>query len=111
MLRSFTRHFNETVFRGPDMEGGSDGGGDLETDIGTGGRDVDSGSPDRDREGGGGGGEGKPRSGREEIKKAIADASAPLPDKKAKKDPKSGRFVERPPKGQKPAPKEGGETG
>ena len=74
MLSSFSRHFNETVFRGPDMEGG--GGDGDETVIDTGGND-DSGTGDVS--GGADVGEGgespKPLSVREQIKKSMAEAS------------------------------------
>jgi hypothetical protein len=96
MLNSLTKHFNDTVFRGPENEGGTDGGGTegttvLDTDVGT----PDGGADAGDGDGGEGGGEpSKPLTVREQLKKSMAEASedAANQTKTAKKDPKTGRF-------------------
>jgi len=103
LLRSF-KHFNDTVFRGPDMEGG-DAGGASETDLDTGGSDVGSNDTDGGGDGGGESHESQPLTVREQLKKAIAETSEPQP-KKEKRDPKTGRFGDRQPKGQEAAPQE-----
>ncbi len=92
MLRSFNRHFNETVFRGPDTEGAPGGDADVggndqdivdTTDEG-GDADVDDGSepaePDRKL------------TVREQLKKSIAEVSGEEPPAKAKRDKTTGRF-------------------
>ena len=91
MLNSLTRHFNETVFRGPVDEGGGGAGGDIENDLGTGGGDGGGSDPD-----GGGSLDGETSapeklSVREEIKKSWREASAE-PPQPAPKDKKTGRF-------------------
>ena len=104
MLRSIARHFNETVFRGPDMEGG-DAGGDFEADTDVGDSDAGGADSDGGSDGGSEDSESKTLTVREQLKKAIAETSEPQPEKK-KRDPKSGRFGERQPKGQEAAPAE-----
>src|ERR1700722_1517600 len=98
MLSSLTRHFNESVFRGPDTEGAGgnvEDAGNLSGDVGGGAGDVDSGT-------GGGEVDSDPQEKltvREQIKKSWAEASEPA----AKPKPKAGRFGERPAKGQEAA--------
>lgn len=100
MLRSF--EFNETVFRGPDTEGG---GGDVENVLDTGGADAGgSDTPDSGDAGGEGGESTEPLTVREQIKKSIAETSEPAPEKKPRD--KSGRFGDRKPKEQEAAPAE-----
>ena len=111
MLNSFTRHFNETVFRGPDNEGG--GGNDLETPLDTGG---DAGGDGSDAGGTGGpagdgeGGSEKPLSVREQLKASIEEVRADEEGrtKTPKKDVKTGKFQAAPKPGE--APPEGGEA-
>jgi len=100
MLRSFNKHFNETVFRGPDTEGGSDV--ELDTDTGdvdagdTGGADPDdgdSGEADTPKE---------PLTVREQLKKAIAETSEP--SEKPKSTKKASRIGDRTPKAAAPDP-------
>jgi hypothetical protein len=87
MLSSLTRHFNESVFRGPDDEGGSA----SEDVVDLGGNDGDlSGDADSGDDGGEGGESDKPLSVRDQIKSAMAEASE-QPEVKAK-DKKTGRF-------------------
>ncbi len=104
MLNSLTRHFNDTVFRGPENEGG--GGDGIQDDANTGGTGGDNSG---DASGGSGDGEGgesqEPLTVREQIKKSIAETSEPQTPKK--KD-KTGRFGDRQ-RGQEAAPK-GGEV-
>lgn len=94
MLSSLTKHFNDTVFRGPDNEGGTDGGteGDtvLDTDVGT----DDGGADSGDGAGGEEGGESsKPLSVREQLKKSIAEANEDAAASQTKsKGPKTGRL-------------------
>jgi hypothetical protein len=95
MLSSLTKHFNDTVFRGPDNEGGTDGGTEsttvLDTDVGT----PDGGADAGDADGGETGGEpSKPLSVREQLKKSIAEANEDAANQaqtKTRKDPKPGR--------------------
>jgi hypothetical protein len=95
MLNSLTRHFNETVFRGPDNEGGGGDGETVTNDLG-----GDAGGAD---DSGGGVADGEVGQGdekltvREQLKKAIAETSEP--PAKSKKE-KSGRFGDRPVPGQ-----------
>ena len=89
MLSSLTRHFNDTVFRGPDTEGG--GGDDIQTDADLG----DSGGGDGgDISGGDDSGESgesaRPLTVREELKKAIAETSEPAPKAKKEKTSRVG---------------------
>lgn len=97
MLRSFTRHMNETVFRGPDMEGG--GGGNDDTITGTEGGDIgghDDGHDDPPAP-------EEKLTVREQLKKSIAEVSEQDKDKPAPKAAKKGRFGERTvPDGQQP---------
>lgn len=105
MLRGFARHFNSTVFRGPDTEGAG-GGGDADTDLEVGG--VDEGGSEGGAEGTEGeGGEApqEPLSMRDQIKKAMAESSEPA-QPKAKKEPK-GRAAAAPKDGAPAAPKDG----
>jgi hypothetical protein len=93
---SVLRHMN-SVFRGPDDEGGADV---VETDVNDAGN---AGAGDDDAGGSDSGDQGsqdpqdppEKLSVREEIKRAIADAAEGDKDpkeKKAKKDPKTGKF-------------------
>src|ERR1700744_1623899 len=93
MLSSLTRHFNESVFRGPDMEGGADGG-EVEPEVG-GGEDLGH------DEGGGEETHDEPLTVREQIKKSIAEASEDAAKPKEKKP--SGRFGDRKPAAAAPA--------
>lgn len=90
MLRSFSRHFNDTVFRGPDTDAGADPTlADTSNDDVGGSDDVDSGdsaadSPGEPEE------PQKPLSVREELKRSIEEqrqadekAAKPKRDKKA----------------------------
>ncbi len=103
MLRSFTGDLMASVFRGPDMEGGSDGTADLENNLDTGGGDAGGGDPDAGGGDSGDGGEAKPLTVREQIKKSMAEVNEPAAKPKEKK---SGRFGERPAKGQEAAPEQ-----
>jgi len=105
MLSSFARHFNETVFRGPDNEGG--GGDGLENvldnsgDVGAGGGDVGG----TDSAAGAGENEPeKPLSVREQLKASIEEVRADEEGKtKApKKDAKTGKFQAAPKPGEPP---------
>jgi len=107
MLNSFTRHFNETVFRGPDNEGGSGDG--LENVSDGGGDGGDAGGTD----GADGGGEDesqKPLSVREQLKASIEEVRADEESKTKtpKKDAKTGKFQAAPKSGE--ALPEGGEV-
>lgn len=90
MQRGIDRHFNESVFRGPDTEGS---GGDVE-DVGDVGSVADSGDSDTDGgdEVGEPGEQAEPLTVREQLKKAIAESSEPAKGKK-ERDPKTGRFA------------------
>jgi hypothetical protein len=103
MLKSFTRHLNDTVFRGPDMEGGS---GDTEIIDNGGGSDGGSDDHLPGGDGAGEAGEDTPQktlSVREQLKKSIAEASEDDKNKTPKRG-KDGRFGDRAPKGQEAAP-------
>ena len=93
MLSSFARHFNETVFRGPDNEGG---GGDVENVLDTGGDVGSDGGDVGGTDGVVGDGEGesqKPLSVREQLKASIEEVRADEESKaKPKKDAKTGKF-------------------
>lgn len=98
MLRSFANHFNETVFRGPENEGGSDLAPSDTNDtvlVDDGGASDDTGDPS---DGGDGQTEGeaqKPLSVREQLKKSIAEVNADNEREakaKPRKDGKTGRF-------------------
>ena len=94
MLSSLTRHFNESVFRGPDMEGAGGGGDEgLEPQVGG----TEGGADDL-----GGDEPSEPLTVREQIKKSMAEAAEPA--EKPKRDAKSGRFGDRPVKGAEAAP-------
>ncbi len=100
MLRSFNKHFNETVFRGPDNEGGTDVGTDTDlgdTDVGdTGGADPDDGDlgeEDTKKE---------PLTVREQLKKAISETSDPV-EKPKRENKKPSRSGDRAPKEAAPA--------
>jgi len=103
MLRSFSKHFNDTVFRGPDMEGGS---GDTipENDIADGG---DVGHPDGGDDSGAVDDQPQDRqlTVREQIKKSIAETSE-QPQAKPKRDAKTGRFGDRVKPDQEPVAQE-----
>jgi len=104
MLRSFSKHFNDTVFRGPDNEGGSDVVNGTENDVSLpddgGGHDDGDDTPVLDGDGEGGD-PSKPLTVREQLKRSIAEANEDAANQtRAKKDPKTGRFS----KGQTPAP-------
>lgn len=89
LLRSIARHFNDTVFRGPDDEGGSGAGGDTDNDLSVTGSDADIGGDNGDpaevesQE---------PLTVREQIKKSMEEVAGEQPEKVAK-DPKTGRFA------------------
>jgi hypothetical protein len=86
MLRTFTRYLNETVFRGPDNEGGAG-----ENDLDVGGSDIGgSGDVTGDADIS----EAEPLTVREQIKRSIEETSEPEKPKKAAKD-KTGRFGDR----------------
>jgi gas vesicle protein len=74
MLSSFSRHFNETVFRGPETEGGGGDGGEGVVDTG-GNDDGGAGDVSGGTDGGEEGGESPKLSVREQIKKSMAEAS------------------------------------
>lgn len=102
MLSSFARHFNETVFRGPD---GVDGGGDVENVLDTGGvAGADGGDADG-TDGAVGAGENepeKPLSVREQLKASIEEVRADEEGKTKtpKKDAKTGKFQAAPKPGE-----------
>ena len=99
MLRSFTGDLVASVFRGPDMEGGTD----VENVVNDGGTTGDIGG---DADGGDTGGEAgeadAPLSVRDQIKKSMAEVNEPAAKPKPKD--KSGRFGDKPAKGQEAAP-------
>jgi len=96
MLRSFNKHFNETVFRGPDMEGA---GGGEDTVLDTGGSN-DGGDLDGGHEGGNEPPEKEaPLTVREQIKASMKEVADDVAKPKPAKDAKTGRFAERTPKG------------
>ena len=91
MLRSFAERMNDTVFCGPENEGG---GGDAgEGDLGGADAGGDIGS---DADGGDGGGEGgeaeRPLTVREELKRSIEEVRNQEEGKKPKRDKTTGRF-------------------
>jgi hypothetical protein len=102
MLRSFSKHFNNTVFRGPENEGGSDVVTGTENDsvsVNDGGGDDDSSLPDDGDGGAEGGDPSKPLTVREQLKRSIAEANEDAANQaRSKKDSKTGRFS----KGQTP---------
>lgn len=101
MLRSFNKHFNETVFRGPDTEGA---GGGIEDTSHDSGHIDDSGGADGDHESGGEAPEKEaPLTVREQIKASMKEAADDGDKPKPAKDPKTGRFADRAPKGGKEA--------
>lgn len=110
MLRSIARHFNETVFRGPDNEGG--GGDALENVSDGGGEAGDAGGTDSTVADGGEGDSQKPLSVREQLKASIEEVRADEEGKTKtpKKDSKTGKFQaapkpgEAPPEGTEPPP-------
>jgi hypothetical protein len=85
---SIFRSFNESVFRGPEAEGGS-GDVEVDTDVASAaddsGADTDSGDDTGEPE------RTEPLSVREELKRAIAETSEPSDPAKVR-DPKTGRF-------------------
>lgn len=88
LLRSISRHLNDTVFRGPDDEGGSGAGGGADNDLDVtdgdvGGSDDGGDPPDAEPQ--------EPLTVREQIKKSIAETSEPAPEK-APKNKRTGRF-------------------
>jgi len=105
MLRNFSKHFNETVFRGPDTEGA--GGGvepaDVLDDVGTDDAGTDNDPDDNVSEPAEGEGTEK-LSVREQLKKSIAEVNAA--EKPPTKRAKSGRPADK--QAATPAP-EGGE--
>lgn len=88
LLRSITRHLNDTVFRGPDDESGSGAVNDTD-DVGSGGvSDVDAGDAD------GGSSDDQPQeplSVRDQIKRSMEEVAGEQ-QQKPPKDPKTGRF-------------------
>lgn len=108
MLSSFARHFNETVFRGPD---GVDGGGNVEDVLDTGGVAGADGDDASGTDGDAGDGEvesQKPLSVREQLKASIEEVRADEEGKtKApKKDAKTGKFQAAPKPGEAPPQEE-----
>src|SRR6266446_6435911 len=93
MLSSFARHFNETVFRGPD---GVDGGGDVENVLDTGGVAGSDGGDADGTDGVAGAGENepeKPLSVREQLKASIEEVRADEEGKtKRSEEAKTGKF-------------------
>lgn len=100
MLRSFNKHFNETVFRGPDNEGTGGGTDDIEV--------LDSGTDDGAVEDAGDvDAEPAPQEKltvREQLKKSIAEVSGEEPPAKPKREKGTGRFER---KAQEAAPIDG----
>lgn len=89
LLRSFS-HFNNSVFRGPDDEGGSAAPVDDVTDVGgtdDAGTDDGDGAPAESEP-------SEPLTVREQIKKSMAEVNADgqPPAEKPKRDKKTGRF-------------------
>lgn len=91
LLRSIGRHFNDTVFRGPDDEGGTGASDDTVNDVG--GADSDGGGSDD-------GGDSveassqEPLTVREQIKRSMEEV-ANEQSGNTTKDPKTGRFQKR----------------
>lgn len=90
MLRNFTRHFYESVARGPADEGGSDVAGDIPVD-------ADAGTDDAGGDGNAAGTDGAGEAGeaegsqdklsvRDQIKNAMKESAEPAPEAKPKKE-------------------------
>jgi hypothetical protein len=89
MLRSFARYFNESVYRGPDTEGGA---GETDDNVFAG----DTGGDDGGHEGGDDSGEPSETtkeeslSVRDQIKKAMTESSEAAQPQKKKKEARTG---------------------